>query len=46
MQFPKRNPMYFVFIGVQTFALIMLIIGFNLKGIARDPDACDEKVSV
>lgn len=37
--------MYFVFIGVQTFAVTLLIIGFFLKAVARDPNVCDEKVS-
>jgi hypothetical protein len=37
---------YFVFIGVQTFAVIFLIIGYNWKLTARDPEACDERVKL
>lgn len=46
MRFPKRNPIYFAFIGVQTVAVILLTVGYFEKKVARDPDVCDEKVGL
>jgi hypothetical protein len=38
--------MYFLFTGVQAFAVFMLIIGFSVKAVSRDPNECDEKVDL